>query len=110
MEVKLIDCPFCGSKNIDESMVRGYAAGDRTQPIIAAGCWGCGATGPQIPVPDHSTGYKEAADSWNKRPQSDLEMVQKALNKTDGKLGCSNSYSEVIDPFGKVLFDDCHES
>jgi len=50
-------------------------------------------------------------DAEDMEPQlSDLEIVQKALNKTDGKLGCSNSYSEVIDPFGKVLFDDCHES
>lgn len=63
----MLPCPFCGSTNTDESMVRGYEAGDLTQPIIAAGCYDCGATGGSVRVPDHSTGYKEAVSAWNKR-------------------------------------------
>jgi Lar family restriction alleviation protein len=63
----MLDCPFCGSTNTDELMVRGYEAGDLTQPIIAAGCYDCGATGGSVRVPDHSTGYKEAVAAWNTR-------------------------------------------
>lgn len=66
-DIELKPCPFCGSKEIDASMVRGYQAGDMTQPIIAAGCWACGAIGKSVLVPDHSTGYQEAADAWNMR-------------------------------------------
>jgi hypothetical protein len=63
----MLPCPFCGSGDIDPSMVRGYKASDQAQPIIAAGCWDCGSTGPSVDVPDHSTGYREAADRWNAR-------------------------------------------
>ena len=60
-------CPFCGSDDIDPSFARGYERGDMTQPTIAAGCNSCGATGPTVRVPDHSTGYAEAADKWDDR-------------------------------------------
>lgn len=63
----LLCCPFCGSSNVDPAFSRGYAKGDMTQPVVAAGCFDCGATGPDVPVPDHSTGYKEAAKKWNLR-------------------------------------------
>ena len=63
----LLSCPFCGGSNIDPAMVRGYKAGDSTQPVIAAGCWDCGATGATVDVPDHSTGYVAAAEAWNRR-------------------------------------------
>lgn len=63
----MLPCPFCGSTNTDQSMVCGYETGDLTQPIIAAGCYDCGATGGSVRVPDHSTGYNEAIAAWNKR-------------------------------------------
>lgn len=63
----LLDCPFCGSDDIDVSFVRGYARGDQTQPIVGAGCMSCGAAGPTVRVPDHSTGYIEATAMWNVR-------------------------------------------
>ncbi len=66
-EIKLKPCPFCGGVDIDEAFMRGYAAGDQTQPIVAAGCMDCGAVGPDVKVPDHSIGYKESAEKWNTR-------------------------------------------
>ena len=64
---QLKPCPFCGSIDIDASFMRGYRRGDNTQPIIAAGCNDCGAVGPDVSVPDHSTGYPESLEKWNKR-------------------------------------------
>lgn len=81
MEFKLDSCPFCGRDDIYPSFVRGYQAGNLSQPIISAGCMDCGALGKIVNVPDHSTGYAEAAEAWNSRAPSDLEIVQKALDK-----------------------------
>ncbi|WP_417329213.1 Lar family restriction alleviation protein [Halomonas cupida] len=64
---ELLPCPFCGSQDTDPAFSRGYAKGDMTQPVIAAGCMSCGASGADVPVPDHSTGYEQAAEAWNRR-------------------------------------------
>ena len=67
-------CPFCGGSDIDEAFVRSYKSGDQSQPIIAAGCNSCGASGPDTNVPDHSTGYKESINKWNDR--AEVERLQ----------------------------------
>lgn len=110
MDVNLMSCPFCGSNEVDPSFVRGYEYGDLSQPIIAAGCMECGASGKSVNVPDHSTGYKEAADAWNKRQPSDLEIVQKALDKTNSVMNLnSDGCAEVMEfddwGVGKHLFN-----
>ena len=67
-------CPFCGGSDIDEAFVRSYKSGDQSQPIIAAGCHSCGASGPDTNVPDHPTGYKESINKWNDR--AEIERLQ----------------------------------
>lgn len=63
----MLPCPFCGSENTDESMSLGYKVGDQSQPVIAAGCYDCGALGPEVLVPDHSNGYGQSISRWNTR-------------------------------------------
>lgn len=67
MMMELKPCPFCGGNDIDLSFVRGYEKGDKTQPIIGAGCYSCGASGPTVSIPAHNTGYEESAEKWNSR-------------------------------------------
>jgi Lar family restriction alleviation protein len=79
-------CPFCGGSDIDEAFVRSYKSGDQSQPIIAAGCHSCGASGPDTNVPDHSTGYKESINKWNDR--AEVERLQaRVAEKCDAPVG-----------------------
>lgn len=79
----LLPCPFCDSDDIDPSFARGYERGDPTQPTVAAGCNSCGATGPMVRVPDHSTGYNEATTKWNDRfDQKKITMPYEQGNVT----------------------------
>ena len=85
-------CPFCGGTDIDPSFSRCYAKGDKTQPIVAAGCSDCGAVGPDVRVPDHSTGYAKAMAKWNARgiPQPvvpALPTMQKAFVTAESGYG-----------------------
>lgn len=73
MSEELKPCPFCGGDKIDESMLRGYKGGDKTQPVVAAGCWDCGAIGPDTVLSDVTTGYEEAIAAWNRRPTDTQE-------------------------------------
>ena len=85
-------CPFCGGSDIDEAFVRSYKSGDQSQPIIAAGCHSCGASGPDTNVPDHSTGYKESINKWNDRAEVErlqarvAELVAVAVSVRDDLL------------------------
>ena len=76
-------CPFCGGSDIDEAFVRGYKSGDQSQPVIAAGCHSCGASGPDTNVPDHSTGYKESINKWNDR--AEVERLQARVAELEGQ-------------------------
>ncbi len=64
---ELLPCPFCGGTNIDESFARGFEGGDVSKPFIAAGCYDCDATGPDVSVPNGENGYKESIKAWNTR-------------------------------------------
>ena len=75
MSESLKPCPFCGGSNTDATLVRGYKPSDQSQPIVAAGCFSCGATGPYINVPVRTTGYKESTNKWNGRVQSEAVSV-----------------------------------
>lgn len=87
-------CPFCGSENIDSAFVRGYANGDRKQPIVATGCNDCGAVGPVVRVPDNRTGYAESAEKWNTRTlMGGGELV--------GFRYRANGHSEWVTVFGR---------
>ncbi len=66
-KAELLPCPFCGGANIDPAMARGFKGGDKSKPIVAAGCWECGAIGPMVPVESSPTGYVDAAAAWNTR-------------------------------------------
>jgi Lar family restriction alleviation protein len=63
---KLKPCPFCGGDDTDASFSRGWKGGDRSKPTIAAGCYGCGAVGPDVLV-NSGSGYAESTEAWNKR-------------------------------------------
>ena len=75
MSESLKPCPFCGGSNTDATLVRGYKPSDQSQPIVAAGCFSCGATGPYINLPVLTTGYKESTNKWNGRVQSEAVSV-----------------------------------
>lgn len=55
-EQELIPCPFCGSEgdDLDPTFARG-------KDHVAAGCFGCGCTGPDAPS------EREAVAKWNAR-------------------------------------------
>jgi Lar family restriction alleviation protein len=55
----LLNCPFCGSTDLDESMAMGRD--ERGQETHAAGCYTCGACGPDAPT------VELAARLWNGR-------------------------------------------
>lgn len=64
-------CPFCGSREIDAS----FAAGKNS---ISAGCFSCGATGPDAEDRSEET----AAKRWNylfidkSQPRTDVQMIE----------------------------------
>ncbi|KGE78246.1 Lar family restriction alleviation protein [Halomonas salina] len=101
----LLPCPFCGSHDTDPAFLRGYKQGDQSQPIIAAGCMECGATGAAVPVPDHSTGHEGAAAAWNRRHTPEgwqtvpvhatHEMVRCALDR-GASFGAGAHYAAML--------------
>lgn len=75
---ELKPCPFCGSGRTDPTFSRGYKAGDQPKPAVASGCWDCGAVGPDVLVPEHSSGHLLAVKAWNSRTESDELAAAKA--------------------------------
>lgn len=63
---RLKKCPFCLSKNIDPTMVIGHTA--QGKKFFSAGCWDCGASGPEAFSPE------ESVAKWNDR-ERDFEAI-----------------------------------
>lgn len=104
VEGELLPCPFCGSKKIDLSEVRGFVNGDTSRPFIAAGCDNCHASGPDTEF-ESIPGYEESLAKWNTRPTEQTEQgwisalgssyamfenIREALSKADQNCLGSN--------------------
>lgn len=89
-KMNLKPCPFCGSKYIDESFSRGYFGGDRSRPVIAAGCMNCNACGPDVEITNTENGYNESIQAWNTR--SNDKSCKKCGDKLNGHEDESNSF------------------
>lgn len=61
VNMKVLPCPFCGSKMIDPCVSQG--------DFVAAGCLDCGASGPMIRKDEKGVVRHEmcAIKAWNRR-------------------------------------------